>query len=139
MRVQSETLRLERGAPTERYQKHESRHSAVWCEEIEDKSTVLFVKLSRRKSRSRGSLLRRTCTCHLGDTRCCVAHVAQRVLNLVAAGEKLFQFNGTEFRRVLRRLLTFLVSELVVPHPLQPVGTPLERYSSLVNGNRRFS
>ena len=108
MRVQSETLKLERGAPTERYQKHESRHSAVWCEEIEEKSTVLFVKLSRLKSRPRGSLLRRTCTCHLGDTRCCVAHVVQRVLNLVAAGEKLFQFNGTEFRRVLRRLLTFL-------------------------------
>ena len=48
MRVQSETLKWERGAPTERCQLHENRHSAVWCEEIEDKNTVPFVKLSRR-------------------------------------------------------------------------------------------
>ena len=37
-----------------------------------------------------------------------VVHVVQRVLDLVATGEKLFQFNGTEFRRVLCRLLTLL-------------------------------
>ena len=46
--------------------------------------------------------------CHLGDTRCCVVHVVQRVLNFVATGEKMFQFNGTEFRRILCRLLTLL-------------------------------
>ena len=34
--------------------------------------------------------------------------MVQRVLNLVATGGKLFQFNGTEFRRVLCRLLTLL-------------------------------
>ena len=43
MRVQSETLKLERGAPTERCRLHENWHRAVWCEEVEDKSTVLFV------------------------------------------------------------------------------------------------
>ena len=37
-----------------------------------------------------------------------VVHVVQRVLNLVTTGEKLFQFNGTESRRVPRHLLTLL-------------------------------
>ena len=60
------------------------------------------------KNRPRGSLLRRTCTCHLGDARCCVVQVLQRVLSLVAVGVKLFPFNGTEFRLVLCRLLTLL-------------------------------
>ena len=39
MRVQSETLKLERGAPTERCQLHEDRQNAVWCEENNNKST----------------------------------------------------------------------------------------------------
>ena len=55
-----------------------------------------------------GSLLWRTCTCYLGDTRCCVVHVAQPVLDCVATGEKLSQFSGAEFRRILCRLLALL-------------------------------
>ena len=51
MRFQSGTLKLERGAPTERCQQHENRHSAVWCEEIEGRGIMLFVKLFRRKNR----------------------------------------------------------------------------------------
>ena len=35
--------------------------------------------------------------------------MVHRVLNLVATVVKLFQFNDTEFRRVLCRLLTFLI------------------------------
>ena len=34
--------------------------------------------------------------------------MVQRVLDRVATGEKLFQFNGAEFRRILCRLLTLL-------------------------------
>ena len=99
MRVQSETLKLERGAQTERCRLQDSRHGAVWCEEVAGEDTVLFVKLSRRKNRPRGSLPRRTCTCHLADVRCCVVHVLQRILSLVAVGVTLFPFSGAEFRR----------------------------------------
>ena len=108
MRVQSETLKLELGASAGRCQLHENRHSAVWSEDVAVRGTVFFVNLSRQKNGPRGSLLRRTGTCHLGDARCCVGHVVQRVLSLVAVGAKLFPFNGTEFRRVLCRLLTLL-------------------------------
>ena len=43
-----------------------------------------------------------------GSVRCCVVHVLQRVLSLVAVGLELFPFNGAEFRRILCRLLTLL-------------------------------
>ena len=89
-------------------------------------------------------------TRHLRDTRCCVVHVVQRVLNLVASGEKLFQFNGTEFRRVLCRLFTSLghneASQFTLKGfragraaSLAASGTPLERSSLLVNGNNPLS
>ena len=49
----SETLKLERGAPAERCRLEESRHGAVWCEEVAGEGTVLFVKLSRQKRTDR--------------------------------------------------------------------------------------
>ena len=104
--VQSGTLKLERGTPAPRCRLHENQHSALWCEEVAGRGTELFVELSRRKNRPRDSLLRRTCTCHLEDARCCVVQVMHCVLSLVAVGAKLFPFNGKEFRRVLCRLLS---------------------------------
>ena len=42
------------------------------------------------------------------EMRGAVWYTGQRVLSLVAVGVKLFPFNGTEFGRVLYRLLTLL-------------------------------
>ena len=70
-------------------------------------SSVFLMRVqSETLKLERGGLLRRTCTCHLRDARCCVVHVVQRVLKTV--GVKLFPFNGIEVIRDLCRLLTLL-------------------------------
>ena len=80
-------FRLEKGVPHDKHHLQKYCHSAQFgVRRTRRRAWCYFVQVSRRKNRPCGSLLWRTCTCHLGDTRCCVVHVVQRVLDRVATG-----------------------------------------------------
>lgn len=67
LRVQSEAVCLQKGAPQDSGKLSPSRHSGLWV----DNSRGLCLRLQRRKHRPNGSFLVRGCSCReVGSTRC---------------------------------------------------------------------
>ena len=104
LRVQSEAVCLQKGAPQDSDKLSPSRHSGLWV----DNSRGLCLRLQRRKHRPNGSFLVRGCSCReVGSTRC-PPHRIGPFLTGLEYGQRLWQWSASEWRHLVRRALTQL-------------------------------
>ena len=89
LRVQSEAVEIQGGAPEAAERLPLGRHSALWVQ-----GDCAFLRLAKRKHRPFGSLLRRPCRCDTWGKSLCVVH---RLLQVkLVRGVRLFSRSAYE-------------------------------------------
>lgn len=104
LRVQSEAVGIQAGAPCDATALPASRHSGLWI----DQSGALVLRLQRRKHRPKGSLLRRRCLCGTVGNQRCVVHRLQPVLEKLVPGAVAFGITAYDFLCTLKKFLDLL-------------------------------